>query len=388
MKKRFKGALFLNILVWAYDCSAIVDRYGLEETPEDILRSIPAARVDLSAPIETTSYLPMTPIKDQGRLGTCASFAAGACVEYWTQQKTQQYTPVSEAEFTVHAEQQDDCRFGINLGKALVIAQQDGFIHQKHWPYEDFLESVPEGSDDACIAYPRGLKRDTLNHYKVRTLSKISTSTRASLAVSVRQSLREPMRVGARARSSHSQPEESFTVRTIQQYLYGYKTPIAVSVPIFDAKAWNKAEHGVIPIPSRALVEKELHVLDSPFDRWHAVVLTGYDRENGYLRFRNSWGEDWGNDGYGWLPNSYMQYATDIFVTQGAVIDLPQKPVSRSIPQVPYVLPLPVGVSAYYARPGAAGKSLGYTYSKVSQTLETAQKKPQSSCQDGSCVLL
>lgn len=45
----------------------------------------------------------------------------------------------------------------------------------------------------------------------------------------------------------------------------------------------------------------------------HAVVAVGYDdkrqigRDKGALKIRNSWGEGWGEGGYGWLPYRYLE---------------------------------------------------------------------------------
>jgi C1A family cysteine protease len=43
-----------------------------------------------------------------------------------------------------------------------------------------------------------------------------------------------------------------------------------------------------------------------------AVVAVGYDNKRfsstkGALQIRNSWGRDWGDDGYGWLPYAYVE---------------------------------------------------------------------------------
>lgn len=49
------------------------------------------------------------------------------------------------------------------------------------------------------------------------------------------------------------------------------------------------------------------------FEGGHAVVTVGYDdnhkigSEKGALLIRNSWGTDWGEHGYGWLPYAYVR---------------------------------------------------------------------------------
>lgn len=41
----------------------------------------------------------------------------------------------------------------------------------------------------------------------------------------------------------------------------------------------------------------------------HAVTIVGYD-ENGFI-FKNSWGESWGDKGYGWLSFDYHRFFSD-----------------------------------------------------------------------------
>jgi C1A family cysteine protease len=73
----------------------------------------------------------------------------------------------------------------------------------------------------------------------------------------------------------------------------------AVGMGLFDSIS-NDAD---IPFPT---------LFDAP-QGGHAVVAVGYDdnrrirSDKGALLIRNSWGADWGDAGYGWLPYSYVR---------------------------------------------------------------------------------
>ena len=45
----------------------------------------------------------------------------------------------------------------------------------------------------------------------------------------------------------------------------------------------------------------------------HAILLIGYETIDGqlYFRFKNSWGEEWGDRGYGWLSAAYIERMCD-----------------------------------------------------------------------------
>jgi C1A family cysteine protease len=64
--------------------------------------------------------------------------------------------------------------------------------------------------------------------------------------------------------------------------------------------------------------------LGSGWDGGHAVLFCGDDTrmkangQTGYLKFANSWGTDWGNKGFGYLPHAYVEkgYALDFWAIQ------------------------------------------------------------------------
>lgn len=56
-------------------------------------------------------------------------------------------------------------------------------------------------------------------------------------------------------------------------------------------------------------------------DGFHAVLAIGYDDSKKALLVRNSWGEDWGDDGHFWFPYSIIKNNPEI-VQDVLVIDL------------------------------------------------------------------
>ncbi|QNP50003.1 C1 family peptidase [Diaphorobacter aerolatus] len=61
--------------------------------------------------------------------------------------------------------------------------------------------------------------------------------------------------------------------------------------------------------PTQGMIEFS-HMLLST-NMYHAVVATGLGKHSGtgelHFRIRNTWGEDWGEQGKAWLPHSYVQ---------------------------------------------------------------------------------
>jgi hypothetical protein len=77
--------------------------------------------------------------------------------------------------------------------------------------------------------------------------------------------------------------------------------PVVICLRIFPSnnlsfRATGNAPNGVItpPEPGEDAV------------RNHAVLLVGYDHRSDHFILRNSFGADWGQDGYGFLPSTYL----------------------------------------------------------------------------------
>ena len=56
------------------------------------------------------------------------------------------------------------------------------------------------------------------------------------------------------------------------------------------------AKSGILPMPQKG--EKQVG--------GHAVCCVGYDDAKQMFLIRNSWGTDWGQAGYFWMPYAYM----------------------------------------------------------------------------------
>jgi len=85
--------------------------------------------------------------------------------------------------------------------------------------------------------------------------------------------------------------------------------PSSIGFTLYRSSLVLAAADGVIPLPEEG---------EKPAGS-HAVLLVGYDdkkpigdgkkhkKTRGAFLFKNSWGIDWGADGYGWLPYAYLK---------------------------------------------------------------------------------
>lgn len=86
--------------------------------------------------------------------------------------------------------------------------------------------------------------------------------------------------------------------------------PVALGMPVFGNFPMNSST-GQIPLPK---------FWDRPV-AGHAVGVFGYEPASDYFKFPNTWGMDWGDRGYGYLPGKFIsRYATLCDMWQVSVV--------------------------------------------------------------------
>ncbi len=86
--------------------------------------------------------------------------------------------------------------------------------------------------------------------------------------------------------------------------LYAWKHALAEGYPIIFGinlyKSFDKQrQKGVVPMPSSTEASRESH-------GGHAMLAVGYADKDRVFIVRNSWGEDWGDKGYCYIPYDYL----------------------------------------------------------------------------------
>lgn len=94
------------------------------------------------------------------------------------------------------------------------------------------------------------------------------------------------------------------------QYLRMYQTPRYIKMALYNGfpvifgfmvyesiESEKVAKTGVIPFPQK---KKEVAL------GGHAVIIVGYDDNTRLFTIQNSWGESWGDKGYGYMPYAYV----------------------------------------------------------------------------------
>jgi C1A family cysteine protease len=186
----------------------------------------------------------MSSVKHQGERGTCNVFAAIAIVEAFTGKD------YSEQCLAYMSSNQD----GGFTAQRLNYINKNGLFHEKDCPYSNDRNQIPN---------LQGALQETFS---------------ASFEEKNARSTRDP-------------------IQYIRDRVHS-NSPVGIS--FYVVGDWNE---GFIYTPSEEAIQK-----DCPNNSCggHAVVATGYNDFLGLIEFKNSWGNQWGKGGYGYMSYDYF----------------------------------------------------------------------------------
>ncbi len=205
-------------------------------------------------------------IVDQGELGSCTANAiASGFREYWENQ-VGKLTPLSRLwlywkERNIEGRVDEDS--GAYIRDGMKILQKMGCAPEIDWPYDisKFRQT------------PSAMSSKDAGQYKITEYHRVSDLTVLKSALA-----------------------EGF--------------PVVIGIQVYESfESDQVAETGIVPLPTRS----------EQFLGGHAVLAVGYwddakIKGRGVVICRNSWGENWGDKGYFYLPYNYcVSYVTDMW---------------------------------------------------------------------------
>jgi len=206
-----------------------------------------------------------SPIEDQGELGSCTANAGVGLLEYFERRTYSKHLDASrlflyKVTRNLLGWKGDQGAYLRSTMKSMVLF---GMPPERYWPYT--IEKFDDEPTTFCYSFAQSYR--SIQYYRLdpagTTPGKVLSNVKKSLAAGLPS-------------------------------MFGFS--VYSSMP-------GTNEGGDIPFPQ-------------PGDRLeggHAVVAVGYDdsrkigKEKGALLIRNSWGKDWGEKGYGWLPYGYVE---------------------------------------------------------------------------------
>ena len=227
-------------------------QYGLGclKDPADT-RDLPMRLIlpPITAPAIVDYTQQMSPVRNQGEEGTCVAFASVVGVKEYQEKKEHQKMIELSPRYLYHLCKQLDGipnQEGTYPRVAMKALADNGVCPEECWPYRTYQ------TDSPCVGAD-----DKARPFRIRTYARLTEIEEMERSLSV-------------------------------------NGPFMAGVEVFSS--WFEGAQGRIPLPD----------LDETSRGGHAVCIMGYSREGSYFKFKNSWGVDWGDSGYGYLPYEYM----------------------------------------------------------------------------------
>lgn len=226
--------------------------------------------VRLSFPSTISLQSQMSPVEDQGQLGTCVAHATAAALEFLELMELkaksggqevfpdQTFDPMSRL-FLYYNSCAIDGDAGQDNGTTNSSMMQAiakwGICRESLWPYNPLMVSKPPLP--AC--YKEGAQHLVLQDYSI----------------------------------------DNTVIDQLKQCLVqGY--PFIFGISVYDSfMSDDVAQSGIVPMPDPS----------ENLQGGHDLCAVGYDDSKSAFLVRNSWGADWGLQGYCWIPYDYLTNA-------------------------------------------------------------------------------
>jgi C1A family cysteine protease len=256
----------INSMGWERDLPDVRDLTAEAPEVDRLLRqSGPMKAVKKALPANADLRKWCSPVEDQGQLGSCTANAGVGLMEYFERRAFGRHLDASRL-FLYKVTRNllgwtgDQGAYLRSTMKSMVLF---GIPPERYWPYD--IGKFDDEPTTFCYAFAQSYK--SIQYFRLDPAgtppSKVLANVKESLAAGLPS-------------------------------MFGFS--VYSSMP-------GTGEGGDIPFPQ-------------PGDRLeggHAVVAVGYNdsrkigKEKGALLIRNSWGKNWGEKGYGWLPYAYVE---------------------------------------------------------------------------------
>ncbi|MEG5049903.1 MULTISPECIES: C1 family peptidase [unclassified Microcoleus] len=220
--------------------------------------------------VDLTSWC--SPIRDQGSINSCTAFAAAALLEYFARKARDEYTCVSPLFLYKVARNLMNSTgdVGASVRETMKTMVAFGVPPEKYWSYEE--DKFDEEPPAFCYSYAQSYK--TLKYFCL---------------------------------------DSPYLTKEI--LLFQIQAVLAADFPcIFGFTVYGSiyneenVSSGCIPYPSKGDQVIGGHtVLAVGYDNYKEIKHSdGKKKSTGAFLIRNSWGTEWGQKGYGWLPYDYV----------------------------------------------------------------------------------
>ena len=206
----------------------------------------------------------MSPVRNQGSFGSCTSFATMGLQEYLLK-KQNRYVQQAPA-FNWYQSRRQTGSKGIDNGVptefAVKMLDAYGSVPESDMPY---LSGSQQKDDKLRLGFLTQQPSSdlTAKAKKNRIVTGYKTVTTLS---GVKKSLSDGM-------------------------------PVVLAMRVFSSMG-NTPKSGLLPMPTNK----------DTFQGGHAVLAVGYDNEKRVVIVRNSWGTDWADGGYFYMPYEYLKF--------------------------------------------------------------------------------